>query len=135
MRRVFAEITRETEELKSHDIFVKINNISSCQAVELLKMWGPLFVHQTMTFRDINLMYNVYENPKSDLEFAINAHAYTDATHWEMLITDLEKLGASNHIKNYSDAMSGIWSQQGKPIRDYMYWILHRALHCGSSPC
>ncbi|MEN5315379.1 hypothetical protein [Pseudomonas koreensis] len=133
MRRVFAEINRQNEILKSDEVFLKVRNISGVEAAALLKVWGPLFVHMTMTFRDVNLMYNAYEHPQNDFERAINGHAYVDATHWEMLVTDLESLGAADQVKKYKDAMSIIWSDQGKPIRDYMYWVMHRAQRCGSS--
>ena len=134
MRRVFAEINRQTESLKAHQVFLKVSHISSGEAVELLKVWGPLFVHLTMTFRDVNLMYNLYENPANDLERAINTHADVDATHWEMLVTDLESIGVNEQVSSYKEAMSIIWSPQGTPIRDYMYGVLHRAQGCGNSP-
>ncbi|MFJ3368230.1 hypothetical protein [Pseudomonas sp. NPDC086251] len=134
MRRVFAEIDRQTENLRSHEAFLMISDLSSAEAVQTLKGWGPLFVHLTMTFRDINLMYNLYPDPANDLERAINAHAAVDATHWEMLVTDLNALGVSDDVKSYKDAMTILWSQPGRPIRDYIYWVLHRAQRCGSSP-
>lgn len=134
MRRVFSEINRQNEILKSHEVFLKVRDISSVEATALLKVWGPLFVHMTMTFRDVNLMYNAYEHPQNDFERAINGHAYVDATHWEMLVTDLESMGVGHQVKNYKDAMSIIWLDQGKPIRDYIYWVMHRAQSCGSSP-
>jgi hypothetical protein len=134
MRRVFSRIAQRKESLKSHPFFSRAYEIDGNGVEEKLRIWAPLFVHLAMTFRDINLMYYVYPSPSSDFERAINAHANVDGTHWRMLVADLAAVGVDRNVASYGDAMQAIWSERGAPIRNYMYWVLHRAQRCGTSP-
>jgi len=134
MRRIFARIERQKKLLEKHPFFARAREIDGEGIEKKLKIWAPLFVHLTMTFRDINLMYYVCPTPGTDFERAINAHAHIDGTHWKMLAADLDTLGLDREVASYGDAMAAIWSDCGAPIRNYMYWVMHRAQRCGASP-
>lgn len=132
MKRVLHHISDRAAHLEGHPFFSRAQAIDGPEAVEKLKIWAPLFVHLTMTFRDVNQLYYQKANPASDIERAINAHARVDATHWKLLVDDLAVIGVN--VGSYGDAMQEIWSERGAPIRNYMYWVLHRAQRCIDSP-
>lgn len=134
MQRIFRQIAERKERTQGHAFFSRAHEISEDSVVEKLRIWAPLFVHLAMTFRDINRMYYVYPTPSSDFERAINAHAKVDGTHWQLLIDDLRAIGVDKDVGGYGDAVRAIWSDRGEPIRNYMYWVLHRAQRCASSP-
>lgn len=134
MKRVYEFIDSEKEKLHGHSLFRDALKISEDEVEDKLKIWAPLFVHLTMTFRDINLFYYAYQYPKSPLEAAVNAHAKIDSCHWHYLVNDLKKIGIYNEICNYEDAMNIIWSTKGDPIRNYIYSVLRRAQTCFDSP-
>ncbi|MBA5247980.1 MAG: hypothetical protein FE834_00365 [Gammaproteobacteria bacterium] len=133
MKRVFTAINEHKEEISKHKLFLEVTTITQEDVVEKMNIWAPLFVHLTMTFRDINQMFYHFSNPENDMQKAINAHAEVDSTHWNMLKTDLQTLGIYNNIKNYGDAMDVIWLDAGTPIRNYMYHAIVRAQMCGEN--
>ncbi|MGR9052790.1 MAG: hypothetical protein ACU84J_09090 [Gammaproteobacteria bacterium] len=134
MQRVYAEVERLRDAVRTHKLFIDIQTLSSDDIVEKVKNWAPLFAPFTMIFRDINRLYYQYPCPANAFEEAINAHAQVDATHWTMLAEDLERLGVRTGDGSYGSAMRLMWSDIGAPFRDYMYWMAHRAQVCGDSP-
>ncbi len=133
MERVFSAINKHKQNVLEHKLFQDVKKITRENVIEKMNIWAPLFVHLTMTFRDINQMFYHFPNPKNNLQKAINAHAEVDSTHWNMLKTDLQTLGIYNDVKNYGDAMDMIWLDAGAPIRNYMYSAIIRAQMCGEN--
>ena len=135
MKRVFNEINERKKKLLNHKLFLDVHTITQEQVIEKMNIWAPLFVHLTMTFRDINKMFYQFPKPKNEMEEAINAHTEIDSTHWNLLKTDLQTLAIYNNVKNYGDAMSIIWQDAGAPIRNYIYHVMIRAQMCEDDVC
>ncbi len=133
MKRVFSVINKHKKNTLCHKLFKDIHTINQADVIEKMHIWAPLFVHLSMTFRDINQMFYFSKDPKNNMQKAINAHAEIDSTHWDMLKGDLKTLGLYNNIKNYGDAMNMIWLDSGAPIRNYMYHAIARAQMCGDN--
>ncbi|MGG1947720.1 hypothetical protein AB1286_23475 [Trinickia sp. NRRL B-1857] len=134
MKQIFDRIRVEKAALLSHPVFAQLEDISVPQIKELMRIWSPLLIHLAMTFRDINKMYYHYENPKTELERAINAHVDVDAEHWRMMISDIKTLGVNNRATDCETAIGIIWDDLGYTVRKYMYSLISRARRCGSDP-
>jgi len=92
--------------------------------------WTPMFIHISLTFRDLNTMYLPYPIPKNAFEAELNAHCEEDATHWTMLLDDLRALGIDRPILT-SDVIRFIWSDLTRPSRRYMYSVCKAAWDAG----
>jgi hypothetical protein len=134
MKQIFDRIRVEKAALLSHPVFTQLEDISVPQIKELMRIWSPLLIHLSMTFRDINKMYYHYENPRTELERAINAHVDVDAEHWRMMISDIKTLGVNNRATDCESAIRIIWDDLGYTVRKYMYSLIARARRCGSDP-
>ncbi|NOI26467.1 hypothetical protein [Vibrio mediterranei] len=134
MDRIFAQIELRSKAISSHKLFSDIERISVEEVPDKMKVWAPLFIHLTMTFRDINQMFYISPEPCDIYQQEINAHARIDSTHWHFLLDDLKVVGADDHPKFFKEHLNLIWSDTGAPIRQYMYALIGRAQSCGDSP-
>lgn len=134
MKQIFDRIRVEKAALLSHPVFGQLENISVPQIKELMRIWSPLLIHLSMTFRDINKMYYHYEHPESELEHAINAHVNVDAEHWRMMVSDIKTLGVNERASDCESAIRIIWDDLGYTVRKYMYSLISRARRCGDDP-
>lgn len=133
MKRVFKQIRERSNAIECHALFRDIHSIAVDEVSDKMKVWAPLFIHLTMTFRDINQMFYYFSRPRDVYELEINAHAEIDSTHWRFLLDDLKAIGMDGQPLFYKEHLDQIWSDSGAPIRRYMYALVQRAQSCGDS--
>lgn len=134
MERIFAQIKLRSDAIANHSLFHDILSIEVDQVPEKMKIWAPLFIHLTMTFRDINQMFYIAPEPCNVYQQEVNAHAKIDSTHWRFLLDDLKAVGSDQNPAYFEEHLNLIWSDAGAPIRKYMYALVARAQSCGDSP-
>lgn len=76
-----------------------------------------------MSFGDFNKFIIPIENPKNDLEMAINIHAAEDATHWPWYINDLRTLN-QNQSQPITETLEWLWSTEMEGNRKLMYGLI-----------
>lgn len=133
MQRLIAEIEKSAAEVMDHDFIKILENTSPEESLATLQYFATSFIHLSMTFRDINTLYYMYDNPKSDHERLVDAHGREDAKHWRMLLHDLEALSV-NTTQTTNDAIERFWRDEDLYIREYIYSVLSRARRCSGNP-
>lgn len=134
MKRIFSQIKTRIDAIESHPLFRDVHTLEDEQIPSMMKVWAPMFIHLSMTFRDVNRMFYAYLQPRDAYEREITAHADVDATHWRFLLDDLKTIGNDDDPCFYEEHLKQIWSDAGAPIRRYMYALVVRAQSCGESP-
>lgn len=134
MKNIFAEIKTRSNTARQHPFFSHIQKTEPESAPEIMKLWAPLFLHLTMTFRDVNQLFFITRPPCNSYDESINAHADVDSTHWQLLLDDLKTIGIDSHPQFLKAHLDLIWSDTGTPVRRYMYALVARAQSCGDSP-
>lgn len=129
MRRLIAKIEASASAVKDHAFIKILENTNVHESFATLQYFATSFIHLSMTFRDINQLYYMYDEPKNDHERLIDAHAREDAEHWHMLLHDLEALSV-NTTQNTNDAIQRFWRDEDLYIREYIYSVLTRARRC-----
>ena len=125
MKTILNHIEKRATEVNNLPFFKLFDQVDAEQGYELLRKFAPSFVHLAMTFRDLNLLYLVAENPDNKYEREINAHAIADSEHWHFLLEDLELLSL-NSEKPLTDTIKLLWADQDTYIREYIYSVLTR---------
>lgn len=134
MKNLFTEIKTRSNIARYHPFFSDIQKIEPESAPGIMKLWAPLFLHLTMTFRDVNQLFYITRPPRNSYDESINAHADVDSTHWQLLLDDLKIIGIDTHPQLLKAHLDLIWSDTGIPVRRYMYALVARAQGCGDSP-
>lgn len=133
MERIYHRIEERVAEAREHALFGLIHSIDAPAVPAFVRAWATQFIHLTMTFRDINLLYMAYPRPADAFERTITAHAQVDATHWALLMSDLRLLGIGGDA-SLETAVRLIWADDELPMRHYIYSLAQRAISCGDSP-
>lgn len=133
MERIYRRIEERVAHARNHPLFSLVHNIDAAAVPAFVRAWATQFIHLTMTFRDINLLYLAYPQPSDAFERTITAHAQVDATHWTLLMADLRLLGLGGTMPLES-AVRLIWADDELPVRHYIYSLAQRAMSCGESP-
>lgn len=82
----------------------------------------PSMTYFVLGFRDI-LELAKREDPKSALDFAINAHCEEDKEHWKWFLNDLQNLGYLNG--SCFEFASRIWSDEERIPRNMIYFVTY----------
>jgi hypothetical protein len=88
--------------------------------------FAPLMVDFTMGFADMNKWFLGYENPRNDLERAINQHTVEDRTHSRLFLENWDALGLDQQL-GWSASQTLWWLYQSTetlPVRRFGWDIL-----------
>lgn len=84
--------------------------------------FAPSMSYFVLGFRDI-LALAKRNNPRTDLDRAINLHCEEDREHWKWFLSDIQKLGYLNTTPE--KILGRIWSDEEQMPRQMIYHITH----------
>lgn len=115
-------ISEKRVEFLSHPFFEFLNDytIPLNQRISFL----PHLSYFVMSFSDINKHILPFENPQTELEHAVNAHASEDANHWQWLLNDLKSTG-EDKIGPLSEHIKFLWGEGNKNGRLLTYKLIN----------
>jgi hypothetical protein len=91
----------------------------------------PAMAHFILSFGDLNRYVLRYDDPRSALEHAINAHTEEDATHWPWYLEDLSALDL-DAPQSRANWLRDCWSAETAPARTLTYTLI--GLITGTTP-
>ena len=51
MKRIFSQIKTRIDAIESHPLFRDVHTLEAEQIPSMMKVWAPMFIHLSMTFR------------------------------------------------------------------------------------
>ncbi|MFM9270175.1 hypothetical protein ACJ7V3_07915 [Halomonas elongata] len=99
--------------------FLNDSSISVDKRISFL----PYLSYFVMSFSDLNKYILPFENPKDDLEYAVNIHSSEDANHWQWLLNDIRSIGEDKKGL-LTDHIKFLWSDDNKNGRLLTYKLM-----------
>lgn len=119
MKEVLREIEIQKEILNATKFAKRLTDLELRHDV---LAFAPSMSYFVLGFRDI-LELAKRKNPKSALDFAINAHCEEDKEHWKWFLNDIQNLGYLNGSS--FEFVSRIWSDQENIPRRMVYLVTY----------
>ncbi|CAG9421958.1 hypothetical protein [Providencia alcalifaciens] len=121
MEKLSNLINLKQETFSQHPFF--LGSIDSSLPVKESLAFLPKLAFFILAFGDINKYILPFENPKNDLEAAVNDHALEDSDHWYWYIDDLRTL-RMNEPQLLTDTLVWLWSPQMEDNRKLIYELI-----------
>lgn len=132
MKRLLERMEHTANQIENHQFAQLMDHASPQELLGVMRSLTNTFIHLTMTFRDINTLYFMYDAPGNPMERMVDAHAREDAEHWRMILHDLNALSL-NVEQCVSDSMLDFWQDANLFAREYIYSVLTRARRCSEN--
>lgn len=123
MSKLLSQIAKNQSQLEKHAF---CQNLIHRQDVSLnAYSFVPHMTFFVLGFKDILETVRI-ENPKTEIEYSLNAHCEEDSEHWRWFIKDLEKLNMDVEYwgGNVSSILSNLWSSDNYVVREMVYRVV-----------
>lgn len=96
MQEIMAVKNERRQRLAEHPFYTWVSGRSV--PIERKLAFAPIMANFVMNFRDMNLWFIRFEEPKNELESIINGNTLEDETHSRLFMADWKTLGLDNHL-------------------------------------